>query len=326
MDIEEKNMTIKIGPLIIENPFILAPLAGYTDLPFRLLCREYGAGLCYSEMLSCHGLAYRQQNTLNMLRTVDQERPVAFQLFGSEPDIMAEAAAMLDDLPIDIIDINMGCPVKKVVKKGAGAALMKTPELAGRIIRNVCAETSKPITVKFRSGWTHDSINAVDFAGMAAEAGAAAVIVHGRTWSQAFSGTADRNVISRVKQSVSIPVIGNGDITCFQDGIDMMRETGCDGVMVGRGALGNPWVFKQMDSSPTVSQRITALHRHLQLIDKYLPAERMVARVKNHAGRYFKGTPGSARMRKAIYDTKSFDELNNLITCYMQKETTFECH
>jgi nifR3 family TIM-barrel protein len=308
-----KKMTLNIGQLTLENPFILAPLAGYTDLPFRLLCREYGAGLCYSEMLSCHGLAYRQQNTLNMLKTVAEERPVAFQLFGSEPDIMAEAATILDDLPIDIIDINMGCPVKKVVKKGAGAALMKTEELAGRIIRNVCSKTSKPVTVKFRSGWTHDSLNAVDFARMAEEAGAAAVIVHGRTWSQAFSGTADWNVISRVKQSVSIPVIGNGDITCYQDGIDMMQETGCDGVMVGRGALGNPWVFTQMDTTPTVSQRITALRRHLELIDKYLPAERMVARVKNHAGRYFKGAPGSARIRKAIYDTKSFRELRELV-------------
>ena len=232
-----------IGPLRLQSGLLLAPLAGYTDLPFRLLCRENGAALCFSEMISCHGLVYDQKNTHELLRTVAEEHPFAVQLFGSDPELMGRAAAIVSSLSVDLIDINMGCPVRKVIKKGCGSALMKDPKRAEAIIRAVCAQTSLPVTVKFRSGWTEETINAPEFALMAEAAGASAVTIHARTWVQGFGGTADRRVIKSVKASVSIPVIGNGDILSSTDGMAMMAETGCDGVMVGRGALGNPWVF-----------------------------------------------------------------------------------
>ncbi len=302
-----------IGTLTLENPFILAPLAGYTDLPFRLLCREYGASICYSEMISCHGLAYRQQKTLQMIQTVPEERPVAFQLFGSDPDVMGEGAAILSEKPIDIIDINMGCPVKKVIKSGSGVALMKDPKLAEKIIKKVCANSTVPVSVKFRSGWDHKSITADDFAKIAESCGAHAVIIHARTWAQGFAGLADRRVIADVKNAVSIPVIGNGDIQTYEDGLSMMEETGCDGVMVGRASLGNPWVFNPDGAPANLHERLVAVKRHLELISRYLPVDKILARTKNQAGRYFKGIAGGATIRRKIYDTKSFTELYDLV-------------
>ncbi|MCK4838883.1 MAG: tRNA dihydrouridine synthase DusB, partial [Desulfobulbaceae bacterium] len=277
---------MQIGNVKLDNPFILAPLAGYSDLPFRLLCREYGASLCYSEMISCHGLTYQQKNTLDMLQTIAEERPVNIQLFGSDPETMGQAAAILTDYPIDLIDINMGCPVKKVIKKGAGAFMMKQPELAEKVIKQVCANTKLPVTVKIRTGWSHDKITAPEFAKMIEQAGAAAVAVHGRTWTDGFGGTVDRSVIAAVKKAVSIPVIGNGDILRYQDGLAMMEETGCDAVMIGRGALGNPFVFRPESRPANVAGIIPALHRHLELIEKYCSPQRVLARTKNQAGRY----------------------------------------
>jgi nifR3 family TIM-barrel protein len=305
---------MQIGNVKLATPFILAPLAGFSDLPFRLLCREYGAALCYSEMISCHGLTYQQKNTFDMLQTIAGERPVNIQLFGSEPEVMGRAAAILNDYPIDLIDINMGCPVKKVIKKGAGAFMMKQPELAEKVIRQVCANTDLPVTVKIRSGWSHDKITAPDFARMIEQAGAAAVAVHGRTWTDGFGGTADRSVIAAVKKAVSIPVIGNGDILCYQDGLAMMEETGCDAVMIGRGALGNPFVFRPEGRPANVAGIVPALHRHLELIEEYCPTERVLARTKNQAGRYFKGLPGSSKIRQLIYSAKTFQELKDLLT------------
>lgn len=304
---------MQIGNIKLESPFILAPLAGYTDLPFRLLCREYGAALCYSEMISCHGLVYQQKNTIDMLQTVAEERPVNIQLFGSEPEIMGKAASFLDDYPIDLIDINMGCPVRKVIKKGAGAAMMKQPELAEKVIKQICANTSIPVTVKIRTGWSHDKITAPDFAKMVEQAGAVAVAVHGRTWTDGFGGTVDHSVIAAVKKAVSIPVIGNGDILSYQDGLRMIEETGCDAVMIGRGALGNPWVFTQKGRPASISGIVLAIQRHLELIEKYSATERVLGRTKNQAGRYFKGMPGSSKIRQQIYDTKTFQELKTLL-------------
>jgi len=303
---------MQIGNVHISNPFILAPLAGYTDIPFRILCREHGAALCYSEMISCHGLVYKQKNTLEMIKSAPAERPVAIQLFGSEPGVMGEAAAILSRNPIDIIDINMGCPVRKVVKKGAGAALMRQPKIAALIIRQVCRNTDLPVTVKIRTGWTHDEINAPDFAKMAEDAGAAAISVHGRTWSDGFGGTVDRSVIAGVKESVSIPVIGNGDILSHHDGMEMMAETGCDAAMIGRGALGNPWIFRPEGRPENIEGIIPSLQRHLELIEEYFPADKVLARTKNQAGRYFKGLPGSAMIRQKIYAARSFTELKEL--------------
>lgn len=309
----DKKCTMKIGRLKLKNPFLLAPLAGYTDLPFRLLCREMGAALCYSEMISCHGLAYQQQKTLELLQTIPDERPVAFQLFGNEPEIMGDAAAILSSYPIDLIDINMGCPVRKVVKKGSGAALMKDLNRAAAIISAVCRQTSLPVTVKFRSGWNNELVIAADFGVMCQEAGASALTVHARTWAQAFGGIADRKIIRKVKQSVVIPVIGNGDILTYQDGMDMMRETACDGVMVGRGALGNPWVFTEEGRPGSLSGRRNVILRHLDLMNRYVPERKMLFKVKNHTVRYLTGLDGAGKLRKMIADAGSLEEISAII-------------
>lgn len=305
---------LKIGPVELDNPFILAPLAGYTDLPFRLLCRKYGAALCYSEMISSHGLVYQHDKTLQMLTSVKEERPVAMQLFGAEPEMMGAAAAIASQFPIDIIDLNMGCPVKKVVKKGGGSALMKTPALAEQIIRQVCKNSSKPVTVKIRSGWTHQEINGPEFAQMAEGAGAQAIAVHARTWSDGFAGTPDRQIIARVKEAVAVPVIGNGDIHSHAEGLQMMAETGCDAVMIGRAALGAPWIFQAGQPNPDQAFRVQALARHLELLAAFFEPDRILGRIKNQAGRYFKGVSGGAAFRKMVYDARSFQELQELIT------------
>lgn len=296
------------------NPFILAPLAGFTDIAFRRLCREYGAGLCYSEMISCHGLVYEQERTRQMLASVPEERPVVFQLFGADPDIMAEAAAILAALPIDGIDINMGCPIKKVTKRGAGSALLREPKLAAAIIRRVVDNSKLPVLVKIRSGWNHETIVAPEFAKMAEDNGAGAVAVHGRTWSDGFKGKADWGIIGRVKETVSIPVIGNGDVNSYEDGLAMMEKTGCDAVMVGRAALGNPWIFQPGGRPRSMAGRTAGLKRHLELLNAHFPVDTILARIKNHAGRYFKGIAGGAVIRRRIYNTRTFADLERVVS------------
>ncbi|MFZ5796959.1 MAG: tRNA dihydrouridine synthase DusB [Desulfobulbus sp.] len=305
---------MQLGPVTLESPFILAPLAGYTDVSFRLLCRELGAGLCYSEMISCHGLVYGQELTRVLLATVPEERPVVFQLFGNDPVIMGEAAAILGKYPIDGIDINMGCPVRKVTKKGAGVALMKDMARAEAIIRSVCANTGLPVSVKFRSGVRHDAVIAPDFARMAQDAGASFLIVHGRTWAQGFSGMADWRVIARVKENVDVPVIGNGDILTHQDGLRMMAETGCDAVMIGRGALGNPWVFQASGRPLTLAGRLPVIRRHFDLIECFLPERKAVFKSKHHLARYLCGLPDAARLRRQINECSTLAQLKALIS------------
>jgi len=304
---------MKIGPVILDNPFILAPLAGYTDLAFRLLCREMGAGLSVSEMISCFGLVYGQQKTLAMVKSVPEERPFAVQLFGNDPEIMGQAAAIVSTHPVDIIDINMGCPVRKVIKKGSGAALMKDFTRAEAIIHSVVDNTNLPVTIKFRSGWDDSSITAPEFAAMAEAAGACAVTIHARTRAQMFGGRADRSVIARVKESVSIPVIGNGDILSYADGLEMMTETGCNAVMVGRGALGNPWIFRPGDLPDTLAGRLPVLSRHMELAAQHLDAQRLLFRIKNHACRYLTGLPGSANIRQQITLCKTLPDIKALL-------------
>jgi tRNA-dihydrouridine synthase B len=304
---------LSIAGRTFSSPFALAPLAGYTDLPFRLLCREHGAGFCVSEMISCHALCYRQQKTLDMLVSAETERPVSFQLFGAEPDLMGEAAAILADFSPDMIDINMGCPVKKVTRRGAGAALMQTPELAEQIIVKVCRSTTLPVTVKIRSGPDRTAINAVEFSRMAEAAGVSAIAIHGRTWSQGFSGSVDRQIIAEVKKAVSLPVIANGDIYSYADGLAMMREIGCDGVMIGRAALGNPWIFTA-GQAPDLAEILAVALRHLELIEQYSQPEKTVGSIKNHLGRYFKGLPGSSHLRQQIYSSPSFSDLKIRLT------------
>ncbi len=303
-----------IAALLRDNPYVLAPLAGYTDLAFRLLCRERGAGLCFSEMISCHGLVYEQKNTRLLLQTTTNDRPLGIQLFGSNPEVMAEAASRINVQEADCIDINMGCPVRKVIKKGAGAALMKDIRLAEDIINQVVRHTTLPVTVKFRSGWNNEHIIAPEFAQMAESAGASAVTIHARTWAQAFGGKADWQIIARVKGSVSIPVIGNGDILCYEDGEKMRSETGCDGVMIGRGALGNPWVFSQQGRPDSLKKRLPVILRHLELVEEHLEAEKILFRVKNHIGRCLGGLPGASRMRQEIMILKDLNSLKTLLT------------
>ncbi|MDA3970470.1 MAG: tRNA dihydrouridine synthase DusB, partial [Desulfobulbaceae bacterium] len=285
-----QTSSFSIGSVTIRHPFILAPLAGYTDLPFRILCREYGAGLVYTEMISCHGLVRHQYKTMHMTATDPSESPVALQLFGAEPEIMGEAAAIINDSPVDILDINMGCPVRKVITKVAGCALMRTPNRAREIIQQVVANTTKPVTVKFRTGWDHNSITAPEFAQMAEDAGASGVAIHGRTWTDGFSGEVDYSVIKQVKEKLTIPVIGNGDIHTHDEGLKLMKETGCDGVMIGRAALGAPWIFNDsVNIDPSLAYRLRAVLRYLVLVEQYLPAERLLGKIKNHSAKYFKG-------------------------------------
>lgn len=304
---------LQIADLSFTSPFVLAPLAGYSDLPFRLLCRRMGAGYCVSEMISCHGLVYRQQNTLKLLASVPEEKPVSFQLFGADPEAMADAAEILANHSPQMIDINMGCPVKKVTKRGAGAALMTNRLLAEKILKRVVARVSIPVTVKIRSGKDHQSINAPIFAKMAEDCGAAAVTVHARTWSQGFSGHIDLAIIAEVKKTVNIPVLGNGDIMSRQDGRYMLEATGCDGIMIGRGALGNPWIFQEAGRPESLQEIIAGARQHLRLIEEFFPADRLLGHVKSQLARYFKGLRGSSALRLKIFAADNLESLRKII-------------
>lgn len=304
---------LTIAEKTFQSPFILAPLAGYTDLPFRLLCREYGAALVVSEMLSCHALIYKQKKTFTMLATCPKDRPLSYQIFGSDPKIMGEAAAILNDFSPDFIDINMGCPVKKVTKKGAGSALMKDLSLAEKIIEAVVKNSNAPVTVKTRIGIDANTLTAKNFAKMSAESGATAITIHGRTWAQGFSGTADWEKIREVKAVSTIPVIGNGDINSWYDGMDKLALSGCDGGMIGRGALGNPWIFSQEGRPKGIPQIVTAARRHLQLMEEHLDVEKKIAVIRNQIGRYFYDFPGSSQIRQTIHSCNNFDILKQYI-------------
>jgi nifR3 family TIM-barrel protein len=305
---------LSIGSVPLESPLILAPLAGYSDLPFRLLCRHFGAGLCVSEMISSHGLAYGQSKTISMLASCIEERPVSFQLFGADPAIMAEAAAILSSRQPDLVDINMGCPVKKVTKRGAGAALMTDIRLAEKIVRGVVKNCSCPVTVKIRSGPDRTQIRALDFSLMAENNGAAAVAVHGRTWKQQFSGEAEWQIVADVKKAVKIPVLGNGDVENHAEAMTRMRQTGCDGVMIGRAAIGNPWVFSPSGRPNSLASVVMVVRDHLELIDSHFDEpNRCLGSIKNHLGKYFKGFPGSAKARKEIYQQADFAALRSYL-------------
>lgn len=298
---------MRIGTITLANPVVLAPMAGVTDLPFRLLAKEMGCGLVVSEMISDNGLIYDNVHTKKMLAIDEQERPVALQIFGSDPERMGQAARIVAKAGADIIDINMGCPTAKIVKNGEGSALMRNPELAGRIIAAVAAAAGHvPVTVKIRKGWDDKTVNAVEMAKVAEQAGAAAVAVHGRTREQFYSGKADWNSIREVKQAVQIPVIGNGDIRTPQDAARMLTETGCDGIMIGRGAQGNPWIFRQVAHylatgeilpAPNLGERIAMLLRQLDMLVEHKGEYIGIREMRSHAAWYTKGLPKSAELR-----------------------------
>ncbi|HIJ90183.1 MAG: tRNA dihydrouridine synthase DusB [Desulfobulbaceae bacterium] len=307
-------MIFPFGTTHIKNPFVLAPMAGCTDLPFRLLCREHGAALCYSEMIDCHGLVSQEQECLDLLLTNAAEQPVIMQLYGNDPFMMGEAAAILSEQPIAGIDINMGCPMEKIVQTGAGAALMKNPRLAEKIITSVCNTSTKPVTVKIRTGWNQHTITAPEISKIAEGAGAQAIAIHGRTWTDGFTGPIDHAVIVQTMKSVAIPVFANGDITSHEEGLALLRKIGCAGVMIGRAALGAPWIFSGgVNQQPSMAYRIKTLLRHLELAETHLVPEPSLSKIRNHAWKYFRGTTNGPAIRKQIDATTTYPELRDFI-------------
>ncbi len=313
---------LAIGGVDLPNNLIIAPMAGVTDLPFRLLCREQGAGLLCMEMVSAKAILYKNRNTEELMTIDSGENPVSLQLFGSDPDIMAGAAKQIEERPFDILDINMGCPVPKIVNNNEGSALMRDPVLAGKIIERVVKSIRKPVTVKIRKGFDENYINAVELARIAEASGAAAVAVHGRTREQYYSGRADYDIIRQVKSAVSIPVIGNGDLFSAEDVVLMREQTGCDGFMIARGAQGNPWIFSrilhyfntgEMPDRPKPEEVANMILRHARMLLKYKGAYTGIREIRKHAAWYTSGYPGSAKLRGKINEVESYEELEALL-------------
>lgn len=315
-------MKLRIGNTVLENNVILAPMAGVTDLPFRVLCREQGAGCVVTEMVSAKAVLYNNKNTRELLQIDPAERPAAVQLFGSEPDIMAEIAARLEEGPYDYIDVNMGCPVPKIVNNGEGSALMKNPERAKEVLTAMVKAVKKPVTVKFRKGFNDLSVNAVEFAKMAESCGVAAVAVHGRTREQYYSGKADWDIIRQVKEAVRIPVIGNGDIFTPEDAGRMLKETGCDGIMVARGAKGNPWLLGRINHyldtgevlpGPSMAEVKAMILRHGRMLVQFKGEGVAMREMRGHMAWYTKGMPHSATLRNEINQVETLEGFVELL-------------
>ena len=312
---------LKIGSVELNNPFILAPMAGVCDLPFRLLCKEKGAAMVCTEMVSAKAIYYNNKNTKELLTIDKNEGPVSLQLFGSEPKLMAEMAKRIEEIPFDILDFNMGCPVPKVVNNGEGSALMKNPVLAGHIIEAMANAISKPVTVKIRAGFDAEHINAVEIAKIAENSGAAAITVHARTREQYYSGKADREIIRLVKEAVTIPVIGNGDIDCYESAKHMLEYTGCDGVAIGRGAEGNPWIFEELNAKyagldynkPSLEEVKEMIMRHARMLIDYKGEYIGIREMRKHAAWYTAGFKGASKLRGRLNEASSIEGLEEII-------------
>lgn len=312
----------KIGDVEIDNPFVLAPMAGVTDLPFRKLCKEQGAGLICMEMVSAKAISFHNKNTEALMEIDKCENPVSMQLFGSEPELMARVAAEVEERPFDILDINMGCPVPKVVNNGEGSALLKNPELIVKIVKSVSSAIKKPLTVKVRIGFENEPVDIVDIAKRVEDAGAAAIAVHGRTRQQYYSGTADWDAIRRVKEAVSIPVIGNGDVDSPEKAEALIKETGCDGVMIGRAVRGNPWLFRELNhyfetgeklSRPSVEEVREMILRHARMQTELKGEFTGIREMRKHVAWYTAGMRHSAALRRETNLVSSYEELEKLL-------------
>lgn len=324
-----KKGKTEIGKLVLKSPWILAPMAGISDAVFRQLCEEQGAAMTCTEMISAKGLHYNGKKTEKLTYIPEGSGPTSIQIFGSEPDIMAEAARTLEGLQNAVLDINMGCPVPKVTRNGEGSALMTKPELVYEIVKAVSDNTSKPVTAKIRKGFTNDNVNAVEVAKAIEAGGGAAVAVHGRTRPEYYSGSVDRDIIRKVKEAVVIPVIASGDVVDAESGISMMEETGCDMVMIGRGALGNPWIFRELDAAykgeeipagPSVSEKIDMMIRHLDMLSELKGEMTAVKEFRKFIAWYTKGIRGAACLRRSANDITDLDIMKETLRRELQIE------
>ncbi len=315
-------MTLKIGNIEFKNNVVLAPMAGITDLPYRLICKEFGVGYTYTELVSAKGIIYNSENTLKLCQIDPNERPTALQLFGGDKNVLGSVAKIMDNDTYDILDINMGCPAPKVTRNAEGSALMKDPMLIGEIVKSVVSNTSKPVTVKIRRGFDENNVNAVEIAKIVEDNGASAIAVHGRTRSQFYSGKSDIEIIKKVVNAVSIPVIGNGDITTPQEAKYMLDYTGCDFIMIGRGVRGNPWLIDEIltylkdgtiKQRPSTNDVVNLAIRHLEMLMTYKGDYKGIREMRKHIGWYTKGLYGSSELRTLINKATTFDEITTLL-------------
>ncbi|WP_343345300.1 tRNA dihydrouridine synthase DusB [Terrisporobacter petrolearius] len=322
---------MKIGNVQLNNKVFLSPMAGVTDLPFRLICKEKGCGMLYTEMINAKALCYDDENTKKMLKIEEEEHPIAVQIFGSEPEFMGKAAAIMNEYPNEILDINMGCPAPKVIKNGDGSALMRNPKLASEVLSSVVKNSKKPVTLKIRKGWDDDSVNAVEIAKIAEECGISALAIHGRTREQFYSGKADWDIIAQIKQTINIPVIGNGDVFEVEDAVNMLEKTKCDAIMIGRGAQGNPWIFKRINHymetgeilpEPTLEEKITTAINHMNLAVAEHGEYVAVREMRKHIGWYLKGLKNSAKYRDQINKITDYKEVIAMLEEYMEHSLT----